>query len=67
MDTERHKTMTHYEAHNHPDIVDAVTEAHALMVEYAEADVEEQGESLRDVIRRISKLNESLSYTTKHN
>ena len=59
--------MIHYEAHNHPDVVDAVTEAHALMVEYAEADVEEQGESLRDVIRRISKLNESLNYTTKHN
>lgn len=56
-----------YEAHNHPDIVDAITEAHTLMVEYAEADVEEQGESLRDVIRRISKLNEALSYTTKHN
>ena len=51
-----------YQAHNHPAVVQAMADAHKLMLLYANSDVEGQGDMVRDIVRQIAKLSTVLDY-----
>jgi len=53
---------TDYAPHNHPKVIAAIQEAHDIMVHYATADQEFQADAIRDLMRRIAKLSEVLTY-----
>lgn len=52
--------------HNSPEVVNAVDEAGALMRRYARMTPEEQDDVIRDYMRIIAKLAETLNYKVQH-
>lgn len=52
--------------HNSPEVVNAVDEADALMRRYARMTIEEQGDVIRDYMRLIAKLAETLNYKVQN-
>lgn len=51
-----------YERHNHPKVIEAIKESHNIMMHYANADEEFQGDAIRDLMRRIAELSKALNY-----
>jgi hypothetical protein len=54
------------ERHNSPEVVNATYEADALMRRYARMTIEEQGDVIRDYMRIIAKLAETLNYKVQN-